>query len=100
MTKEWLEEQYLVKHLPIVVIAKQVGISRVAVWKWVKKFGFKIDDGNYVPVICSHCGKQFRIVRSRWFAKQGDAGRSFCSRRCYLIRFGCSNYQPKAKRLT
>ena len=90
MTKEWMEEQYLVKHLSREQIGKMIGCSGRWIGKLVTRYGLNVHSAEWADVQCCVCGKAKKITRSHWKRTQ----QSYCSRKCYYDRMGIvSNYK-------
>ena len=75
-------EMYVSKHLSLSKIAKELNVSRQAIYKVLKKEGIDTSKENAcnVNVICSWCNKPFVMERNRYLRIKHNC---YCSEQCY-----------------
>lgn len=71
---------YTVEHKTLAEIGTHFGVSRVAVWKRLRKAGIGREEGTWVAIKCSFCGNPFRQRRSRW----RKSLEHYCTSECYF----------------
>jgi hypothetical protein len=79
MKKEELEVKYLVEHKTLEEIGREYGITRQAVYYFVKKYGLSVKDAENVRFKCDTCGKESTSTRKRF----KRSIKHFCSMECY-----------------
>lgn len=81
---------YTEAHLTIRQISKLAGMSHTSVWKRLKKRGIKAEDGEWVKLNCSFCGKE--IKKTRGLAKKFE--NHFCNTDCRAAFLENPGYHP------
>lgn len=79
LTKEQLEDMYLVKHLTYQEIGDAFKVTRQCIYKAVKRFGIDTANGERFMVKCDYCDKEYSLTRGRYNAQRAH----YCSEECY-----------------
>ena len=94
-----ITDDFTVKLMPVIAIAKRYGVSRACIYKILKKLGVNTTKGignTMLEVSCDYCQKV--ITRNK--AKIRNQIRNFCNFDCYysFIRHNNSNGPYRANR--
>jgi len=89
MDKSYLEQKYLVEHLTLDEIGKELGCSRQNVYAYVKKYGIDARKAEWAEVECAVCGKKFEVRRKRFRRTQNQ----FCSMEHYKVYLTLDEYK-------
>lgn len=82
---------YTVQHLSSGDIQKITGMSRTAIMNRLHKaIRPDVKLSEWVDTDCDYCGKEFKIIRSRWH----KSTKHYCNRECYFARLENPNYRP------
>ena len=81
---------YIRDHLTLAEIAKLTGMSRPAVHKRLKNAGITAEQGTWVSVACSFCGKAIRKRRGAWRKVE----KPYCNPACYYADLENPGYKP------
>lgn len=82
LTKEFLEQEYIVNKKSSIQISKEFQISKPCILKYLKKFNIIIRSlKNRTDVICKFCHKMFELNNSQ--LKRSNY--YFCSKNCYIL---------------
>lgn len=90
MNVELATYQYTKVHWTLGEIARYHGVTKQAVWKALRKAGIGREEGTFVDVLCSDCGKSMKRRRCN-VRKVGTMGH-FCGSRCYHRHIGSADY--------
>ena len=77
--KDKLERWYLVDHLTMEEIGKELGITRQAVLNRFRRCRIDVGTGERFKVKCDTCGNDYEITRKRW----KSSIKHFCGHECY-----------------
>ena len=72
---------YTEHHWTMDEIGRFYGITRQAIYRYLKKAGVKSEQGEHVNVVCIVCDKEFTVTRKRYHKTK----RYHCSKECYTI---------------
>ncbi len=67
------------KHQRVDELAQELGVTRQAIWRRLKREGIDISDRYWFVTDCGFCGKQFRKRRKLFVI----GSKSYCSINCY-----------------
>ena len=91
LTKEELEDLYLVKHLTLQEIADKFGVTRAGVLKAINRNGIDTATAARFNITCRLCKTSFETTRKRWHSSLSN----YCSQECYRVhRRKASSYKP------
>lgn len=76
--RDELQQLFVLQGLSMKTCALKLHVSTVAIWKAVKRFGFKLHIKHFDSE-CFVCGKTIRVHRKRF----RSGGGKYCSQACY-----------------